>query len=151
METCCDPLNLEPFDPSTFSKTVGETYVMEGGKGALIQGCRVVRSEKWDENPSKSNQLSHVQPHPLLRCIGDWIGRKILLQKWRKSTFSRFRSGLIFDGIRYGTIWKIWIENYLLEKRWSTRFRELKLILREFKWIRDYNDNDFVYFNKLYH
>lgn len=41
METC-DPLNLEPFDPSTFSKTVGETYVMEGGKGALIQGCRVV-------------------------------------------------------------------------------------------------------------
>lgn len=103
METC-DPLNLEPFDPSTFSKTVGETYVMEGGKGALIQGCRVVRSEKWDENPSKSNQLSHVQPHPLLRCIGDWIGRKILLQKWRKSTFSRFRSGLIFDGIRYGTI-----------------------------------------------
>lgn len=71
--------NLEPFDP-TFSKTVGETYGGEREERALIQGCRVVRREKWDENPSKSNQLSHVQPHPLLRCNGDWIGRKILLQ-----------------------------------------------------------------------
>lgn len=44
------------------------------GKGHVNAGVQGPTQRKWDENPSKSNQLSHVQPHPLQRCIGDWIG-----------------------------------------------------------------------------
>lgn len=71
------------FDRPFRNSPWGERAPSSGGKGHVNTG---LRGRKWDENPSKSNQLSHVLPHPLLRCIGDWIGRKILA-KWRKSTF----------------------------------------------------------------
>lgn len=70
METC-DPLNLEPFDPSTFSKTVGETYVMEGGKGALIQG-RTKRKVGW-----KPLEIESIKPRatPPSLSLHRWLDR----------------------------------------------------------------------------
>ncbi|KAG7187819.1 hypothetical protein KM043_016856 [Ampulex compressa] len=68
---------------------------------ATLQGCT---QQKWDENPSKSNQLSHVHAarplapspvllHPLLDPIG--------------SLESFSENGRTFSGIGQGTLWPI--------------------------------------------
>lgn len=128
-----DPLNFEPFDP-TFSKTVGEGYVVEGGKGRVDTGMRgrTKRKVGWKPLEIESIKPRATPPSPSLHR---WLDRwKDSPPKWRKSTFNRFRSGLIFDKIRYARFEEFELRIiYSRSKRSVTRFSERIEI--NFPWI----------------
>lgn len=59
-----------------------EGKAKQKGRGSstqcLMSRCQGSTRRKWDENPSKSNQLSHVQPHvPTVPFVigSNWIER----------------------------------------------------------------------------
>lgn len=110
------PRTLRSFD--LFENRRGN--LRDGGrKGRVDTGMqgRTKRKVGWKPLEIESIKPRATPPSPSLHR---WLDRSKDSPPKMEEINVRFRSGLIFDGIRYGTIWKIWIENYLLEKRWST-------------------------------
>ena len=101
-----DPLPVRPVKTSNpsilrpFRKPWGKP--MEGGrKGRVDTGMqgRTKRKVGWKPLEIESIKPRATPPSPSLHR---WLDRsKDSHPKWRKSTFNRFRSGLIFDRIRY--------------------------------------------------
>lgn len=143
------PRTLRSFD--LFENRRGN--LRDGGrKGRVDTGMqgRTKRKVGWKPLEIESIKPRATPPSPSLHR---WLDRsKDSPPKMEEINVQSFSIRIDF---RWNKIWydlkNLNWELFTREARWSTRFRELKLILREFKWIRDYNDNDFVYFNKLYH
>lgn len=141
------PRTLRSFD--LFENRRGN--LRDGGrKGRVDTGMqgRTKRKVGWKPLEIESIKPRATPPSPSLHR---WLDRsKDSPPKMEEINVQSF-------SIRIDFRWnKIWYDLKNLNWELFTReaiinFRELKLILREFKWIRDYNDNDFVYFNKLYH